>query len=83
MGASLESLLGFLPLILLVVSLLRGRYPGEEIVARFARRSRPAMRQTGFAPSRPRQATTAFKALLQLACSRPLRGPPLSSHALT
>jgi hypothetical protein len=80
MDAALEPLLGILPAILLVVLLVCGRYPGERIIVRFAaRRSRSARRRAGsIAHCHPREAGIR-EALLLLAASRPLRGPPLAS----
>ena len=82
MPDALEALLGILPAILLAISLVFGCYPGEEIIVRLANRARPRRRRTA-APSlcRQRPAAGIREALLLLAASRPLRGPPRLSLA--
>ena len=78
-GGGPVQLLGVLPPILLVVALACDRYPGEQLIHRLAAR-RPARRRKGAEQLVPRhRATPAIaRALLLLATSRKLRGPPLA-----
>ncbi len=72
-------ILGTLPAILLAVSLAFNRYPGEELIARFAERfRRPTPRPISVALPQ-RSSVTFAPRLLLLAGVRPLRGPPLLS----
>lgn len=69
-------ILGTLPAILLVLALAFDRYPGEDLIARIARRfRRPKPRPLSVRVPRP--ATIVAPRLLLLAGVRPLRGPPL------
>lgn len=74
-----DEILGTLPAILLAICLAFNRYPGEELIARFAERSRrPKLRPISVAL--PQRSAAAFgPRLLLLAGVRPLRGPPLLS----
>jgi hypothetical protein len=84
MPDGLEYLIGLLPAILLAISLLCGCYPGEEIIVRLAGRHARGRRQrplTGPPPFRRDDAFGIREALLLLAASRPLRGPPFLSLA--
>ncbi len=72
-------LLGVLPPILLVVALACDRYPGEQLIHRLvARRRRRRRRDTERVVGRHRPAPAITRALLLLAVSRKLRGPPLA-----
>lgn len=67
------------PLALLVVSLLLGRYPGEEVLARLAARLRPSRRPRGRLRARgraPRLIAPSGGLLLALRLSA--RAPPLA-----
>lgn len=69
-------ILGTLPAILLVLALAFDRYPGEDLIARIARRfRRPKLRPLSVRVPRP--ATLVAPRLLMLAGVRRLRGPPL------
>lgn len=69
-------ILGTLPAVLLVLALAFDRYPGEELIARIARRfRRPKPRALSVRVPRP--ATAVAPRLDLLAGVRPLRGPPL------
>lgn len=69
-------ILGTLPAILLVLALAFNRYPGEDLIARIARRfRRPRPRPRSV--SVPAPATLVAPRLLLLAGVRRLRGPPL------
>ncbi len=77
LGGGPEEILGALPAILIVLALALGRYPGEDVIIRFAskwQRARPkapaAIRQL-----RPSLAVCA-RGLALLIGSRSLRGPP-------
>lgn len=81
---SVTDLLGILPPLLIAVLLICGRYPGEELIVRLARRRRFKRRAPAvllFVPAnRPGRLPTRLRLLRS---SRPLRGPPprLSFHA--
>ncbi len=76
-------ILGTLPAILIAVCLAFNRYPGEELIARLARRfQRPKRRPVSAALPRHR-ASAVSPQLLLLAGIRQLRGPPrLSSLSI-
>ena len=74
-------LLAALPLLLLVIPLVAGRYPGERVLARVRerarRRPRPA-RAIAAKPARPRRAALLRTRLL-VAASLAGRAPPLAT----
>ena len=75
-------ILGTLPAILLTVALAFNHYPGEELIARLARRfRRPKPRPVSLALPRQRDVVAARQALRLLAGGRRLRGPPLPSSS--
>lgn len=76
MGVSLEALIAFLPLAFLLVALLCGCYPGEELALRLARRRPPAPRVSTPVTFSLRERSGVAPALLHLSTCRPLRGPP-------
>jgi hypothetical protein len=74
-GGSPQDILGVLPAILLLLGPALGRYPGEEAIFRLVRSRRRPRRAA--APAIPHPRSHAFPdRLIQLATSRPLRGPP-------
>jgi hypothetical protein len=79
--APTEALAG-LPLLLIVVALISGRYPGVETLARLAeRRRRP--RRAAAATGSPRASLPTLRppALRHLAACRRLRAPPFGAPA--
>lgn len=74
---SAQMLLPVLPLLGLVASLLLGRYPGEEVLARLGRRTRPRRERDSAPPAFPAWAfpSPARHGLL-LAASLSGRAPP-------
>jgi hypothetical protein len=76
-GGSPEEILAALPAILLVLALVCGRYPGEDVLQRLGavRRGRRPKAPAAILPLRPRSASISDR-LAGLAGSRPLRGPP-------
>lgn len=71
-------LLGVLPPVLLVVALACDRYPGEQLIHRLLERRRPKWpKGADQFVWRHRAAPALVRALLLLAGSRTLRGPPL------
>lgn len=69
--------LGILPAILIAFALAFERYPGEQLIERLARRlRRPRAAATAAAPPSRWALDSTGRALLLLAGSRRLRGPP-------
>lgn len=74
-----DEILGTLPALLLAVALAFNRFPGEELIARLARRFRRAKPRPASVRLPRRGGTPVTPRALLLAGVRPSRGPPLFS----